>query len=124
MRRANKVIAFILALVAPLSQAQTCKGTLYLTIDTGWMNHAELIAQTLNKHNVKATFFLANERTYRGDWTLGAEWAEFWRARVAEGHVFATHTWHHGYFRGDTRDGRTIYVHMDGKRETLDREAM
>ena len=67
MRRANKVIAFILALVAPLSQAQTCKGTLYLTIDTGWMNHAELIAQTLNKHNVKATFFLANERTYRGD---------------------------------------------------------
>ncbi len=124
MRHASSILIWVVALLVSTSHAQQCKGTLYLTIDTGWMNHAELIASTLNKHNVKATFFLANERTYRGDWTLGAEWADYWRARVAEGHVFATHTWHHGYFRGDTQDGRTLYVHMNGKRETLDRDAM
>ena len=124
MRRASSWLAVLLLAWAPAVVAQQCNGTLYLTIDTGWMNHAELIANTLIKHNVKATFFLANERTYRGDWSLGESWAPFWRARVAEGHVFATHTWHHGYFRGDTKDGRTLYVHMDGKRETFDRDAM
>ena len=124
MRRASSVVALCVALLASTTHAQQCKGTLYLTIDTGWMNHAELIANTLNQHNIKATFFLANERTFRGDWSLGESWAPFWRARAAEGHVFATHTWHHGYFRGDTRDGRTLYVHMDGKRETFDRDAM
>lgn len=124
MRRASSLLLACFVLLAPAVYAQHCKGTLYLTIDTGWMNHAESIASTLNKHDVKATFFLANERTYRGDWTLDESWAPFWRARVAEGHAFATHTWHHGYFRGDMRDGRTRYVHMDGKREMLDRDAM
>lgn len=119
------VRACLLALVcAAPAAAQTCKGTLYLTIDTGWMNHAEHIAKTLNKHEVKATFFLANERTYRGDYSLDAGWADFWKARVAEGHTFGTHTWHHGYFRGDTKDGRTVYVHMDGRRDVFDQQAM
>src|SRR5688572_2495075 len=106
------------------AHAQLCKGTLYLTIDTGWMNHAEHIARTLNKHNVKATFFLANEKTYRGDYSLDASWADFWKARVAEGHAFGTHTWHHGYFRGDLTNGRTRYVHMNGTREEFDQAAM
>ena len=115
----------ILALVCALpAAAQTCKGTLYLTIDTGWMNHAEHIAKTLNKHEVKATFFLANERTYRGDYSLDPSWADFWKARVAEGHTFGSHTWHHGYFRGDSKDGRTLYVHLNGKREVFDQQAM
>ena len=124
---AGVLFALSLSLSIRSAWAQQCKGTLYLTIDTGWMNHAEHIARTLNKHNVKATFFLANERTYRGDWSLDNNWADFWRARVAEGHTFATHTWHHGYFRGDRVDqngGRTLYVHMNGKREWLDRDAM
>ena len=43
---------------------------------------------------------------------------------MAEGHTFATHTWHHGYFRGDRKDGRTQYVHMNGQRETFDQQAM
>ncbi len=109
---------------AAAAHAQQCKGTLYLTIDTGWMNHAEHIARTLNKHNVKATFFLANEKTFRGDYSLDASWADFWKARVAEGHTFATHTWHHGYFRGDLKNGRTRYVHMNGVREEFDQAAM
>jgi peptidoglycan/xylan/chitin deacetylase (PgdA/CDA1 family) len=43
---------------------------------------------------------------------------------VAEGHTFGTHTWHHGYFRGDRKDGRTQYVHMDGQRVSFDQKAM
>ena len=129
MRRASSVVRVFLALLVfwlPVAQAQqpSCKGTLYLTIDTGWMNHADHIARTLNKHQVKATFFLANEKTVRGDYSLDNSWADFWKARVAEGHTFATHTWHHGYFRGDRKDGRTQYVHMNGQRETFDQQAM
>lgn len=127
MRRAGSVLIACLALWLPAvsaQQVQPCKGTLYLTIDTGWMNHAEHIARTLNKHKVKATFFLANEKTWRGDYTLDASWADFWKARVAEGHAFGTHTWHHGYFRGDLNNGRTRYVHMNGTREAFDQAAM
>ncbi len=133
MRRASSWLPVWLLACAPVALAQQapppnlspqCKGTLYLTIDTGWMNHAEHIARTLNKHNVKATFFLANEKTYRGDYSLDPSWADFWKARVAEGHTFGTHTWHHGYFRGDMKDGRTRYVHMNGTREEFDQAAM
>ena len=124
MRRASSALLALQLLWAPAAQAQQCKGTLYLTIDTGWMNHADHIARTLNKHNVKATFFLANEKTVRGDYALDASWADFWKARVAEGHTFGSHTWHHGYFRGDRKDGRTQYVHMNGTRETFDQPAM
>ena len=133
MRRASSWLLVWLLACAPVALAQQvpppnllpqCKGTLHLTIDTGWMNHAEHIARTLNKHNVKATFFLANEKTYRGDYSLDPSWADFWKARVAEGHTFGTHTWHHGYFRGDMKDGRTRYVHMNGTREEFDQAAM
>ena len=125
MHRVFKLLAGLACLLAwQVAGATTCKGTLYLTIDTGWMNHAEHIARTLNKHQVKATFFLANEKTYRGDHSLDSSWADFWKARVAEGHTFGSHTWHHGYFRGDQKDGRTLYVHMNGKREVFDQTAM
>jgi peptidoglycan/xylan/chitin deacetylase (PgdA/CDA1 family) len=36
-----------------------------------------------------------------GDGSLGEHWAPWWRARAAEGHEFATHTWDHVYWRGD-----------------------
>lgn len=97
-----------------------CKGTLYLTIDTGSMSHAENIAATLAKHDVKATFFLASEKTVRGDYSLDPGWDAYWRNLVAAGHAFGTHTWHHAYFRGDTGDGRTRYVYPNGKAELLD----
>jgi peptidoglycan/xylan/chitin deacetylase (PgdA/CDA1 family) len=127
MRRASSRLAaagLALLLVCAPAAAQQCKGTLYLTIDTGWMNHAEHIARTLNKHGVKATFFLANERTYRGDYSLDPAWADFWKARAAEGHAFGTHTWHHGYFRGDLANGRTRYVLMNGTQQEFDQSAM
>ena len=93
--------AISLATAAPAEPAAACKGTLYLTFDTGNMRHAELIAETLSRHGVKATFFLAQEKTSRGDHALDASWAPYWQARVAEGHAFGSHTWRHGSFRED-----------------------
>jgi peptidoglycan/xylan/chitin deacetylase (PgdA/CDA1 family) len=73
----------------------------YLTLDTGHMAVAPLIADVLNRHQVKVTFFAANERTQTGDGSLGAHWAAWWKARAAEGHEFASHTWDHSYWRAD-----------------------
>ena len=81
-------------------------GTLYLTLDTGNMRHAEAIAEILKKHQVKATFFVAQEKTLRGDMALDPSWADFWKARVAEGHAFGSHTYDHVYWRADRADGR------------------
>jgi peptidoglycan/xylan/chitin deacetylase (PgdA/CDA1 family) len=75
----------------------SCKGTVYFTFDTGSQSQAQLIADTLRKHDVKATFFLANEKTVRGDYSLDASWAPYWKALVADGHVFGTHTFDHVY---------------------------
>ena len=82
-----------------------CRGTIYLTFDTGSQSQAELIAATLNKHRIKATFFLANEKTTRGDFSLDPSWAQYWKARVAEGHAFGSHTFDHVYFKGDAANG-------------------
>lgn len=118
MRRATSLLAAIF-LSGAVHAAPSCKGTLYLTLDTGSMSQAENIARILARHDVRATFFLANEKTTRGDHALDPSWGEYWRARVAEGHTFGTHTWHHGAFRGDLEGGRVKYVH-DGKSRTLD----
>ena len=86
-----------------------CRGTIYLTFDTGSQSQAEFIAATLSKHHVKATFFLANEKSTRGDFSLDPSWAPYWKARVAEGHAFGSHTFDHVYFKGDGPNG-TINV--------------
>ncbi len=65
------------------------------------MEVAPLMADILNKHQVKVTFFVANERTKTGDGSLGAYWAAWWKARAAEGHEFASHTLDHMYWRAD-----------------------
>ncbi|MDB5965897.1 MAG: polysaccharide deacetylase [Polaromonas sp.] len=62
---------------------------------------APLMADILNRHHVKVTFFAANERTQTGDGSLGKDWAPWWKARAAEGHEFASHTFDHTYWRGD-----------------------
>lgn len=85
---------------APLKPPKRLK-PLYLTIDTGHMEVAPLIADVLNKHRVLATFFAANERTKTGDGSLGKHWAGWWKARALEGHEFASHTWDHAYWRSD-----------------------
>lgn len=77
----------------------------YLTFDTGHMAVAPLIAEVLNRQNVKVTFFLANERTKTEGTSLDEEWAPWWKARVAEGHAFGSHTYDHVYWTGDTPQG-------------------
>jgi peptidoglycan/xylan/chitin deacetylase (PgdA/CDA1 family) len=94
----------------PMTPAPGCKATVYLTIDTGHMAPAEEMAATLNKHQVKATFFLANEKTQRGDTSLDPAWSGFWKARADEGHAFGSHTWRHWYFRGDVGVDKVRYV--------------
>ena len=78
-----------------------CKNPLYLTLDTGHMEVAPLIAQVLARHQVRVTFFAANERTQTGDGSLGNHWAPWWKARALEGHEFASHTYNHVYWRAD-----------------------
>jgi len=111
-----------LALAASMANA-ACSGALYLTFDTGNMRHAELIADILAKHRARATFFIANEKTLRGDNALDESWAAYWQARVDEGHAFGSHTWRHGSFRKDQGE-LTQYRLMDGKTEQLDRDAI
>lgn len=97
--------ALFLALVATVATAQpACDKPVYLTFDTGHMGVAPLIAQTLKKHNARATFFLANEPTQTGGMTLDDTWAPWWRERVAEGHDFGAHTWDHDIFLEDVLD--------------------
>jgi peptidoglycan/xylan/chitin deacetylase (PgdA/CDA1 family) len=82
--------------------AKECEATVYLTFDTGNMSQAEHIATVLKRQQVQATFFLANEKTTRGDFALDPSWQSFWAARAAEGHVFGSHTFDHVYFRGES----------------------
>lgn len=106
-RAAARVVAAAALATAAMSPAAAatasgdCRGVVYLTLDTGNMSQAEAIAATLARHDVKATFFLANERTPRGDHSLDDAWAPYWRARVREGHAFGSHTHDHVYFRGE-----------------------
>ncbi|MYM83107.1 polysaccharide deacetylase family protein [Duganella sp. FT50W] len=106
MRRAAALT--LMALAAAPSAHAACQGVIYLTFDTGSQSQAELIADTLNRHHIKATFFLANEKTVRGDDTLDPSWSAYWRARVAEGHAIGTHTWDHAVFVRDGADGTVV----------------
>ena len=108
-------VLLVLVTLAPASAATAfaagaspaaCKGTIYMTFDTGSQSQAELIARTLKQHAIKATFFLANEKTVNGDYSLDPAWAPYWKARVAEGHAFGSHTFDHVYVQRDLPDGR------------------
>jgi peptidoglycan/xylan/chitin deacetylase (PgdA/CDA1 family) len=112
------------ALAAP-TVARASAGTLYLTIDTGWMSEADLLAEALRTRGIRATLFLADERTFRGDTCLADSWADFWRARVAEGHAFGSHTLRHWYFRGDPAPDRVTFQSYDRRQTTtLDQPQM
>ena len=91
----------ISALNTPATAQKACENPLYLTFDTGHMDIAPLVADVLKRQDVKVTFFAANERTRVGDGSLGQHWAPWWKARAAEGHEFASHTFDHAYWRGD-----------------------
>lgn len=94
--------------------AYACSGTVYLTLDTGNMRHARMIADILNRQQVKVTFFLANEKTVQDGYSLDDAWVSYWQARVAEGHAFGSHTWDHGYFRRDIGLHQVEYHPMFG----------
>ncbi len=100
---------FVACATAGLMQAAfagaDCKGTIYLTFDTGSQSQAEFIAQTLHDQHVKATFFLANEKTVKGDYSLDPGWGKYWRSLVDQGHAFGTHTFDHVYAVRDLPDG-------------------
>jgi peptidoglycan/xylan/chitin deacetylase (PgdA/CDA1 family) len=100
-------VALIASPAAVVAAGPACPGgTVYLTLDTGNMRDAERIAGILRRHDVRATFFLANEKTTVGDHSLDDGWAAYWRERVGEGHAFGSHTYDHVYFRGVAPDGR------------------
>ena len=69
-----------------LAQGVACNKTVYLSFDTGNMSVAQLVSDVLNRQHVKATFFLANEKTSRGDFALDDSWKLFWQDRLREGH--------------------------------------
>lgn len=94
-----------LGLAAASAAAAGCGKPLFLTFDTGHMGVAPLVAEVLARHGVKATFFLANERTRTDGSSLDAEWAPWWKARAQEGHLFGSHTFDHVYWRADRPDG-------------------
>ncbi|MDE2427236.1 MAG: polysaccharide deacetylase family protein [Burkholderiales bacterium] len=88
------------------SSDTACTGRIYLTFDTGSQSQAEFISTTLRRHHIKATFFLANEKTINGDYSLDPAWAPFWKKLADEGHAFGTHTFDHVYVQRDLPDGR------------------
>ncbi len=98
-----------MSLVSPTGAAEpsaACTGSaadkpVYLTFDTGHMEVAPLVAEVLNRHGVKVTFFLASERTKTGGASLDDTWAPWWKARAAEGHLFGSHTWDHDVWQAD-----------------------
>ena len=80
------------------AQTASCNKTVYLTFDTGNMSVAEKVAEILKRQDVKATFFLSNEKTFRGDFALDDSWKAYWQERAKEGHHFGSHTYDHTYF--------------------------
>ncbi len=107
---AGLLCSFASSSVLAAPAAAMCTGAasdkpLYLTFDTGHMGVAPLVAEVLQRQQVKVTFFLANEKTLNGGASLDDEWAPWWKARVAEGHLFGSHTFDHDVWIGDTKDG-------------------
>lgn len=110
MRRAERWLTSIALGTLGLSGAQAaCVRPVYLTFDTGHMGVAPLVAQVLKQEGVKATFFLANERTQAVEGrpagaSLDDAWAAWWQALARDGHDFGSHTWDHVIYRGQVGD--------------------
>lgn len=103
--RLRRAAGAVLAGAVLSAAAAPCERPVYLSFDTGHMGVAPLVAEVLQRQQVRVTFFLADERTLEGGSSLDDHWAPWWQARAAEGHVFGSHTWDHWVWRGDRRDG-------------------
>lgn len=99
-------VAPLLALACAAASAAPCDHPVYLTFDTGHMGVAPLVAEVLQRQQVKATFFLADERTLEGGTSLDEHWAPWWREMASQGHLFGSHTWDHVVWQADLPDGR------------------
>ena len=99
----SNCLGLLLAAASLTADARTCapERAVYLTLDTGHMGVAPLMAEVLARQQVPVSFFAAHERTQTGDGSLGSDWAPWWKARAAEGHVFASHTHDHTYWLAD-----------------------
>ena len=104
----RKIAVSLTLLIATNLQAAVCNKPIYLTFDTGNMDVAEYVAKVLREHQVKATFFLANEKTKRGDYSLDDSWASYWRALKKDGHAFGNHTYFHTYLVKDFDQSNVI----------------
>lgn len=117
----------VFSLSAQALAAARCDKPVYLTIDTGHMGVAPLVADVLTRHQVKATFFLANERTQavgarpEGS-SLDEHWAAWWKQLAAQGHDFGSHTWDHVVWQADTAAGLRVKPTagpLNGQRQSL-----
>jgi len=90
------------------AQKVSCNKTVYLTFDTGNMSVAETVAEILRRQDVKATFFLSNEKTFSGDFALDDAWKVYWQERLKEGHHFGSHTYDHTYLVKDGPQGEVF----------------
>ncbi len=106
IKSANRFISLLLAAGSiTATEAATCVKPVYLTFDTGHMAVAPLVAEVLQRHDVRATFFLANEKTKTEGTSLDDVWKPWWQARAKEGHAFGSHTFDHVYWLADTARG-------------------
>lgn len=93
------------------SVAPPCDKPVYLTLDTGHMETAAAIADVLNKHQVKASFFVSNEKTRDGKDAMSWDWGQrFWALRGKEGHEFASRTWDDVRFSNDVQGVEPRFV--------------
>lgn len=105
-RRLVPAIVLMGLVLLPARAAEPrCEQPVYLTFDTGHMGVAEQVAEVLARQQVKATFFLANERTRDGGSSLDARWAGWWKALADAGHAFGSHTWDHDVWVADVPGG-------------------
>ena len=124
--RRHLLAAMVMAAAGAAAAAPTaCGKPVYLTFDTGHMGVAPLVAQVLQDEQVPVTFFLANERTRTGGWSLDDQWAPWWRTMAMSplGHAFGSHTWDHHTWLADRPDGgfdtRPSMGPQAGKRQVL-----
>lgn len=101
----SNTVGLLLAAACSAAVAD-CARPVYLTFDTGHMGVAPLVADVLQRQQVKATFFLADEKTQDGGTSLDAHWAPWWRTLAGQGHRFGSHTWDHVVWQADLPDGR------------------
>ena len=118
------VVALLIYAIGSFSAySESCDKNVYLTFDTGNMAVAEKVATILREQHVKATFFLANEKTYRHDYALEESWKTFWTSLLKDGHRIGSHTFNHTYWIKDIGQDKVLvqsqFGPMAGKKITL-----